>query len=189
MNVGLFFGSFNPIHTGHLIIANTVLNELPLSEIWFIVSPQNPLKKKTDLLNAENRIQLVKKGIEGDTRLLVSDVEFKLPKPSYTIDTLEYLEKEYKDKFFYLIIGSDSFLQLKKWKKHEAIIKKNIVVYERPGYILPTVLQQPNIIILKSPLLNISATQIRALIKRKKSIRYLVPEKIIQLIDNHCFYK
>lgn len=188
MNVGLFFGSFNPIHTGHLIIAGTVLNNLPLSKIWFVVSPQNPLKENQSLLAADKRLLLVKKAIEDDPRLEVSDVEFSLPIPSYTIDTLDYLEKHNPAHHFYLIMGSDSFSQLHQWKSYEKLLEKNIVVYIRPGYSIPETVPG-NITLLKSPLLDISATSIRALIKERKNIKYLVPEKVLQLIEQGKFYR
>src|SRR6478609_2560108 len=105
MKIGLFFGSFNPVHTGHLIIANTILNELPLTKIWFVVSPQNPLKENASLLAAEKRPMLVEKAIGNDSRFETSDVEFTLPLPSYTIDTLYYFEKQYPEHHFYLIMG------------------------------------------------------------------------------------
>ena len=189
MEIGLLFGSFNPIHMGHLIIANAVLNELPLSKIWFIVSPQNPLKKNSALLHADKRLMLVEKAIESDQRFSTSDVEFNLPVPSYTINTLMHLEKKYPENKFYLIMGSDSFLDLKKWKNYETLLRKNIIVYERPGFIMSKTSFSSNIISLKSPLLDISATEIRTLIKAGKSIRYLVPENIILIIENQLLYK
>lgn len=188
MQIGLLFGSFNPIHTGHLIIANTVLNELPLTQIWFIVSPHNPLKKSADLLNAGIRLQLVKKAIADDKRMLASDVEFNLPLPSYTINTLSYLETAYPENKFYFILGSDSFQQLCKWKDYETIMQKNLVVYQRPGFIISEI-NPDNITIVRSPLLEISATQIRALIKTDKSIRYLVPEIVREEIEKNNYYR
>src|SRR5690349_7354921 len=118
MRIGLFFGSFNPIHTGHLIIANNVINQTGIAKIWFIVSPQNPLKTTTDLLDAHIRFQLVSIAIDGDNRFTASDVEFKMPLPSYTINTLTYLEDTNSKHEFYLILGSDSFSNLHRWKNH-----------------------------------------------------------------------
>ncbi|MFT4154155.1 nicotinate (nicotinamide) nucleotide adenylyltransferase [Parafilimonas sp.] len=187
MNIGLLFGSFNPIHTGHLIIASTVLNTLPLSKIWFVVSPQNPLKENKALLDAEKRLLLVERAIEKDPRFLVSNAEFNLPLPSYTIDTLSHFEQQYAEYSFYVLIGSDSFLQLNQWKNGNLLLKKQIIVYERPGYAISESALSPNIILVKSPLLNISATAIRSLIKEGKSIKYLVPENVLQLIER--FYK
>lgn len=188
MQIGLLFGSFNPIHTGHLIIANTVLNELPLTKIWFIVSPQNPLKKSGDLLNAAIRLQLVKKAIADNERMVASDVEFNLPSPSYTTNTLNYLETAYTENEFYFILGSDSFQQLNKWKDYETIMQKNLIVYQRPGFVMSE--KNPaNITIVKSPLLEISATQIRTLIKTNKSIRYLVPDVVREEIEKNNYYR
>ena len=189
MKVGLFFGSFNPIHIGHFIIANTVLNKLPLAKIWFIVSPQNPLKQNASLLAAAQRLSLVENAIKNDSRFLASDVEFNLPIPSYTIDTIGYLEKQYPENTFYLIMGSDSFLDLKKWKGYTALIQKKIIVYQRPAFVIDEELMAPNVTIIKSPLLNISATEIRTLIKQNKSIKYLVTDEVMQLIDNQSFYR
>src|SRR6478736_4718565 len=132
MQIGLLFGSFNPIHTGHLVIANTVINDTEVSKVWFIVSPQNPLKAKSDLLDAYVRFQLVSLAIDKDNRFEVSDLEFKMPLPSYTIDTLKHLETLYRENEFYLILGSDSFLNLSVWKDYAQILLKNIIVYQRP---------------------------------------------------------
>ena len=176
MNIGLFFGSFNPIHTGHLIIANTVLNTFALDNIWFIVSPQNPLKEKSELLAPEFRFQMVEKAIAKDFRFKASDVEFNLPLPSYTIDTLTYLENVYPSNQFYLILGSDAFQALPHWKNHEQLLNKKIIVYLRPGYPVSEKSLPYNITILESPLLELSSTEIRRLIKAKKSIRYLTPQ-------------
>lgn len=189
MKIGLLFGSFNPIHTGHLIIANTVLNEMPLSEIWFIVSPQNPLKRTAGLLDADKRLHLVEKAIAEDTRFKASDVEFNLPLPSYSINTLKHVEDVYPENEFYLILGSDSFLSLDKWKDHEAILQKNLVVYQRPGYAITNPGNTSNINVIKSPLLEISATTIRQLIKNGKSIKYLVPDAVRVEIEKHNYYK
>lgn len=188
MHVGLFFGSFNPVHTGHLIIASTVLNNLPLSQIWFVVSPQNPLKENQWLLAADKRLMLVQKATEDDPRFVVSDAEFGLPIPSYTIDTLSYFEKQYPENRFYLIMGSDSFLQLHQWKSYKDLLEKNVVIYQRPGYIVPETALAANITLLKSPLLDISATSIRSLIREGKNIKYLVPEKVLQLIEQEQLY-
>lgn len=189
MTVGLFFGSFNPIHTGHLLIANHVLNETSLSQIWFVVSPQNPFKQNSELLDAAERLQLVKLAVKDDTRLFASDVEFQLSLPSYTVNTLHYLETNFPDINFTLILGSDTFLQLDKWKDADTLFKKNILVYQRPGYVVPQTGHSPNISVLISPLLEISATEIRRLIKAGKSIRYLVPISVENEIENNKLYR
>jgi nicotinate-nucleotide adenylyltransferase len=188
MNIGLFFGSFNPIHTGHLIIANTVCNAFQVDNIWFVVSPQNPLKEKLDLLTAECRLELVKKAIAEDARFTASDVEFKLPVPSYTINTFNHLENTHPDLQFYFILGSDAYASLAKWKDWEALIKKKIIVYQRPGSLVPETSVPANVTVLRSPLLDISSTEIRRLIKTGKSIRYLTPDPVIKAIEKDHFY-
>lgn len=188
MNIGLFLGSFNPIHTGHLIIANTVLNTFALDSIWFVVSPQNPLKEKSELLSPEFRFQMVEKAIAGDPRFKASDVEFNLPIPSYTINTLTYLENAYPSNKFYLVLGSDAFQALPQWKNHEQLLHKKIVVYLRPDYPLAEESMSDNIAILRSPLLELSSTEIRRLVKAKKSIRYLTPQPVIEAIERNGFY-
>jgi nicotinate-nucleotide adenylyltransferase len=175
MKVGLYFGSFNPIHVGHLVIANHILNESGLDRIWFIVSPLNPFKKTENLLNEYDRLHLVQKAIEGDVRLKASDIEFSLPKPSYTVHTLAYLEEKYPEHSFSIIMGSDGFQNLDKWKNPETIIANYpIIIYKRPGFEVDNKLNA-NITIMNAPLLEISSTHIRALIQSGKSIKYLVP--------------
>lgn len=178
MNVGLYFGSFNPIHIGHLIIANHILNQTSLQKIWFVVSPQNPFKSSESLWNEYDRLHLVSKATEDDPRLKASDIEFNLPRPSYTVHTLAYLKEKYPSCKFSLIMGSDSFQNLGKWKNAEIIISDHpIIVYKRPGF---DVENKPgaNLQLLDAPLLEISATHIRELIKQGKSIKYLVHPKV-----------
>ena len=135
MKVGLFFGSFNPIHVGHLIIANYIVSLGKLDQLWFVLSPQNPLKAERFLLNEFHRQYLLQSAIEGENKLKCSTIEFHLPKPSYTIDTLTYLEEKYKDHHFTIILGSDSFKNIAKWKNGEILIKKYpIIIYKRPGF-------------------------------------------------------
>jgi len=189
MKIGLFFGSFNPIHTGHLIIANTAINEIGLAEVWFIVSPQNPLKARADLLDAGVRFQFVSLAIDGDNRFKASDVEFNMPLPSYTIDTIKHLETIYPENEFYLILGSDSFLNLSNWKGHHSLLEKNLIVYQRPGFLLGPESYLAKITVLHSPLLEISATDIRELIKKGRSIRYLVPQPVISEIEKNKYYR
>lgn len=178
MKIGLYFGSFNPIHTGHLIIANHILNESELSRIWFVVSPQNPFKQSEGLANEYDRFHLVQKAVEDDPRLKASDIEFSLPKPSYTIHTLVYLQEKYPDHSFSIIMGSDGFQNLGKWKNAEQIISNYpILIYKRPGFEINNDLGA-DITIMDAPLLEISATHIRELIASGKSIKYLVPPKV-----------
>ena len=188
MKIGLFFGSFNPIHNGHLIIANHILNETTLDKVWFIISPQNPFKESGNLLNSYDRLHLVNKVIENDNRLKASDIEFHLPKPSYTVTTLAYLKEKYPANEFSIIMGSDSFQNLGKWKNYQTIVQNySLIIYKRPGFAIVNNLDA-QMDIMDAPLLEISATYIRELVKRNKSIKYLVPESIEQEIQNHRFY-
>src|SRR5215216_2154424 len=189
MKIGLFFGSFNPIHNGHLIIANHILNETPLNKIWFIISPQNPFKESSSLLNSYDRLHLVRKAIESDPRMKGSDIEFNLPKPSYTSTTLAYLAEKYPEHEFSIIIGSDSFQNLGKWKNFEYIVNNyHIIIYKRPGFEVTNILEA-KIEIMNAPLLEISATYIRELIRKNKSIKYLVPESIEQEVQHNRFFQ
>lgn len=189
MNIGLFFGSFNPIHHGHLIIAEHFLNETDLQEIWFVVSPHNPFKNSNTLLNEYHRIDLVIKAIEGETRLKASSVEFNLPKPSYTVNTLAYLSEKYPKHRFSIIMGSDGFQNLPQWKNAEVIIKNYpIYIYRRPGFDIPED-TGASITVLDAPLLQISSTHIRELIAAGKSIRYLVPDPVKEEIEKTGYYR
>jgi len=189
VNIGLYFGSFNPIHTGHLIIANHVLNETPLEKLWFIVSPQNPLKPSSSLLNEYNRLHLVRLAVESDNRLKASDIEFHLPRPSYTVDTLAYLDEKYPDHSFCIIMGSDSFQNLEKWKNYETIVKNYaLYVYKRPGFDISNNIGA-KLIILDAPLLQLSATRIREYIRGGKSVRYMVPDKVFEEIAKGNYYR
>ncbi len=189
MKIGLYFGSFNPIHTGHLIIASHILNESNLDRVWFVISPLNPFKSSETLLNEYDRYHLVQKAIEQDTRLRASDIEFSLPKPSYTSHTLTYLGEKYPAYSFSIIMGSDSFQNLGKWKNAEAIIRNYpIIVYKRPGFEIENNLNA-KIEIMKAPLLEISATHIRELIRNGKSIKYLVPQIVEDEIAAGGYYR
>lgn len=189
MKIGLYFGSFNPIHVAHLIIANHVLNETDIEKIWFIVSPQNPLKQESSLLNEYHRLHLVRLATEDDNRIKASDIEFGLPKPSYTSATLVYLNEKYPEHQFCIIMGSDSFQNLDKWKNGEVIIKNyDVYVYKREGFDIVNT-KDARIHILDAPLLQLSATQIRKNIKEEKSIRYMVPDKVLDEIEKGGYYK
>ena len=189
MNIGLYFGSFNTVHTGHLIIANHFLNFTDVEKIWFIVSPQNPFKESSGLLNEYNRLHLLKLATEDDTRIKVLDIEFNLPKPSYTATTLVYLEEKHPDHQFKIIMGSDSFQNLHKWKNYEAIITNYpIYVYRRDGFEVKNTIEA-RLTIVDAPMLQVSATEIRRLIKEKKSIRYMVPDRVREEIEAGGYYK
>jgi len=190
MHIGLYFGSFNPIHTGHLIIANHVIQYTDIDKIWFVVSPHNPLKESHSLLNEYDRLHLVNLAIEDNSKFRGSNIEFSLPKPSYTIDTLTYLTEKFPLEKFSVIMGSDSFQNLHRWKNHEQLLSRyNIIVYNRPG----TEVKEPpskNIMVLNAPLLQISSSYIRTQIKEKKSIKYLVPDSVeVYITDNHYYTK
>jgi len=190
MKVGLYFGSFNPIHHGHLIIAAHVLSNSPIDQLWFVVSPQNPLKPSAGLLNEYHRLALVQLAIEGETKMRAVDIEFKLPKPSYTIDTLTYLKEKYPSYQFSIIMGTDSYQNLPKWKNYELILRDySLLLYQRPGFQVSEEKLQASVQILKAPLLEISATQIRNNIREGKTIRYLVPDAVKEEIEKNGYYK
>lgn len=191
MKIGLFFGSFNPVHVGHMIIANTLLNETDLDRIWMVVSPHNPLKKKSSLANDFDRLHLVRLAIGSNLKIKASNIEFDLPRPSYTIDTLSYLKEKYPSDDFSLIMGSDNLNTLPKWKNHEQILKHySIVVYHRPGQVLGEISKHPQIQIIDNlPLLDISSTYIRSCIRSGKSIQYLVPDSVFEYMEGSNMYK
>lgn len=187
MRIGLYFGSFNPIHVGHLIIAAHIINSGSAEKVWFIVSPQNPLKPSNTLLNEYHRLHLVRLAIGDNDEFVASDVEFHLPKPSYTIDTLTYLSEKYPQHQFAVVMGSDSYQNGPKWKNWPAILKHyKLLVYQRPGFAITDVPE--NVSVLDAPLLQISATHIRELIRSKKSIKYLVPEAVEAEITKERYY-
>ena len=189
MNIGLYFGSFNPIHIGHLIIGNHVVNHANMQQVWFVVSPQNPLKPSGVLLNEYHRLHLVQLAIEGNLQFKAVDFEFKLPRPSYTIDTLTYLTEKYPQHQFSIIMGSDSFQNLPRWKSFDRLVKHySFIIYERPGFKVEND-YGAKLQILKAPLLEISATDIRHAIKEGKSVRYLLPEKVQEEIERTGYYK
>jgi nicotinate-nucleotide adenylyltransferase len=189
MKIGLYFGSFNPIHHGHLIIANFILQNSDLAQVWLVISPQNPFKPNHGLLNEYHRLALVNTALEGETKIRASDIEFRLPKPSYTIDTLSYLHEKYPEHEFVIIMGSDSYQNLDKWKNAAVIMDRYpIYVYTRPGF--PVRKDLPaKITVLKAPMLQISATEVRTMIQKGQSIRYLVPDSVKEEIERNSYYK
>ncbi len=188
---GLFFGSFNPIHNGHLILANYMVEFTDLDELLFVVSPQNPLKEKKSLLAEHHRLYLTRLATEDEQKLGVTDIEFKMPRPSYTIDTLAYLSEKYPEKDFVLISGTDIFNSFHKWKNHEAILKYySFYVYPRPGYVLPDeYAKNPKIKLVDAPVIEISSSFIRKGIKEKKNMRYWMPDKVYEYIKEMHFYE
>ncbi len=189
MNIGLFFGSFNPIHTGHLIIANHLRQQSTLDQVWFVVSPQNPFKQE-GLLNEYHRFALVQLGIGDEPGLRAMDIEFRLPKPSYTIDTLTYLQEKYPENKFVVIMGGDSYSNLPKWKNFDRLIANwDLIVYPRPGFSSQEPHPNSRTLFAKAPFLEISATHIRKLIQEGKSIRFLVPDNVKDEIEKNGYYK
>lgn len=182
MNIGLFFGSFNPVHTGHMIIAQHLANEGSLDQVWMIVSPHNPLKNKSSLAKDYDRLHLVNLAVEDNPKIFSSNVEFKLPQPSYTIDTLAYLKEKYPKHVFALIMGSDNLISLPKWKHHELILENHLIyIYNRPSIAMDIpLLSHSNIRVCNAPLIHISSTEIRQMIQEGKSARYLVPDKVYE---------
>lgn len=189
MKIGLFFGSFNPIHTGHLIIANYMANYTNLNQVWLVVSPHNPLKEKSDLINMYDRLEMCKLAVENADHIRVSDVELKLPQPSYTIDTLTHLHEKYPEHQFSLIMGSDNLFSLKKWKNYEIILRDyHIHVYPRPGFEGHELTNHPSVTITQSPLMELSATFIRKSIQEGKNIQFFVPDAVLKFIESKSLY-
>ncbi|MFT3979177.1 MAG: nicotinate (nicotinamide) nucleotide adenylyltransferase [Ferruginibacter sp.] len=189
MKIGLYFGSFNPVHQGHLIIASHVINETDLNEIWLIVSPQNPFKNAAGLLNEHQRFHLLQIALENEAKIKPSNIEFKLPRPSYTVNTLTYLKEKYPQHEFYIVMGSDGFQNINKWHNAEVILKNYpIYIYKRPGFEIEDDFGA-DIQVLQAPLLEISSTHIRKLIKEKKSIRFLLPDEVREEIERNNYYR
>ncbi|HMT53105.1 MAG TPA: nicotinate (nicotinamide) nucleotide adenylyltransferase [Saprospiraceae bacterium] len=191
MKTGLFFGSFNPVHIGHMIIANHMIQYTDLKEVWMVVSPHNPLKSKASLAKDSDRLHLVQLAIDDNPHIKASNIEFSLPVPSYTIDTLIHLQEKYPKREFCLIMGGDNVESLPKWKNYELLLQNyDIYVYERSGYNTTLAEDNPRIKIVKNvPMMDISATFIRNAIRDKKSIQYLVPEKVFDYLDGSQMYK
>ena len=205
MKIGLYFGTFNPIHIGHLVIANYMATHTDLDEIWLIVSPQNPMKEKSTLLDDHHRLDMAFMAVENNDFIKVSNVEFNLPKPSYTIHTLTYLQEKYPEHHFSLIMGEDNIRTYHKWKNYKEIISNHkLYVYPRVEIIEDansnimnktpltnlTKEEQSKITFCDdAPIMKISASAIRNSIKVKKSVKYLIPDNVIQYIDEMNFYK
>jgi len=187
---GLVFGSFNPVHTGHLILANYMAEFTDLDEVWLIVSPQNPLKPKASLLADYHRLALARLAVEDHPHLQISDIEFKMPKPSYTIDTLTWLSEKYPGREFILIGGTDNFKHFHKWKNYEQILSQyQLYVYPRPGYQLSSFENHPHIKLFEAPLMEISSSFIRKGIKARKDMSFWMPDKVYHYVLEMHFYE
>jgi nicotinate-nucleotide adenylyltransferase len=190
MKTGLFFGSFNPIHIGHLVIANYIVEFTDIQQLWFVVSPHNPLKEKNTLLDDRFRLEMVKLAIDGDERFEVTDVEFGLPQPSYTIDTLNYLTRKYPEREFVIIMGTDGLPTFDKWKNYTEIIDKYCrYIYSRPLDEPIDYTQHQNIRLIKAPQMEISSTFIREAIAQHHDVRHFLPANVHKAIFESGYYK
>lgn len=191
MKVGLFFGSFNPIHIGHLVIADVMADQTDLDQVWFVVSPLNPFKSSSSLLHEFDRLKMVELAIADNFRFRASDVEFNMPKPSYTADTLAYLSDQHQEHEFKLIIGEDNLLHFHKWKNYESILDNyGLYVYPRPQVDRTKIkVDHQAIKYVDSPMLDISATFIRKAIRNEHSVQYLLPETVVDYIRIKKFYQ
>ena len=190
--IGLYFGTFNPIHVGHLTIANHMAEHSDLDQVWFVVTPHSPFKKKSSLLDNNHRYQMVLRATEGYKKLKPSDIEFKLPQPNYTINTLVYLQEKYSDYEFCLIMGEDNLKSFHKWKNYELIIENHdIYVYPRisDGKVNTLFKGHSKIHKVDAPIMELSSTFIRKSIKDKKNIRPMLPEHVWQYLDEMNFYR
>ena len=191
LKIGLYFGTYNPIHIGHLAIANYMVEFTDIDQLWFVVSPQNPHKTKANLLDDYQRLELVHRAVEGDDRLRASNIEFNLPKPSYTVDTLAYLKDQHPNYDFVVLIGSDNLESFHKWKNYETILENyGLIVYPRPGFDRSKVEVHKNIVIAEdAPLMEISASFIRKAIGNGKDVRHFIPPKAREYLEEMNFYK
>lgn len=190
MHIGLFFGSFNPVHVGHMVLANYMLSFTDMQEVWMVVSPLNPLKNKNQLLDQNHRLLMVDLAIDGHTGIRSSNIEFKLPQPSYTINTLVHLSEKYPDHQFSLIMGQDNLESFHKWKNHEEILKAHhIYVYPRPDSDPSLFDMHAHVHFTKAPMMEISSTFIREAIKNKKDVKFFLPPKVWEEIDAMGFYR
>lgn len=190
MKIGLFFGSFNPIHAGHLVIAGYMAGFTDLDKVWLVVSPHNPLKDKKDLIKAYDRLEMARLAVEDSADVDVCDIEFSLPVPSYTIDTLAYLQERYPQHRFYLIMGSDNLHSLKKWKNYELLLRNHhILVYPRPGFENSGFEDHASVQVTRAPLMEISSTLIRRSIAEGRNMQFFVPEKVWDFMEKKGLYR
>lgn len=189
MKIGLYFGSFNPIHTGHLIIASFMAYHTDLDKVWLVVSPHNPLKASSSLLNEHHRFHLAEMAVQDEPRLRVSNIEFSLPRPSFTIDTLTYMTEKFPTQQFVVIMGSDSFQNIPRWKNYEQLLANyEIYIYNRPGHEVKET-YGGRVTVVDAPMLDISSSNIRKWIQEGKSVRYMVPETVWKYMAENNYYK
>ena len=188
--IGLFFGSFNPVHNGHLMLANYIVEYTDLDSVWFVVSPQNPFKDKESLLQDRHRFDMLEMAVRNDERFEVCDIEFNMPKPSYTIDTLTRLSELYPETEFHLICGMDNLVNFKKWKNAQEILDNyHLLVYPRKGYEGGDLINHKSVRIIDAPEIEISSTFIRNAVAENKDVRYFMPEKSYNYMIDMNFYK
>ena len=187
--IGIYSGSFNPIHHGHVMLANYLVEFSDLDELWFVVTPQNPLKKKEDLLDDDERLKMVQLALGDDPRIHVSDIEMHLPTPSYTINTLTSLSEQNPDVEFVFICGMDSLQNMKNWREYQKILDNyELLVFPREGYDGGELVNYPSVTVLKTPILEISSTFIRQCVKEGRDVRHFMPEKAFAYMKEHQFY-
>jgi nicotinate-nucleotide adenylyltransferase len=191
LKIGLYFGSYNPIHIGHLAIANYLVEYTDIDQLWFVISPQNPFKKKGNLLDDYQRLEMAHRAVEGDGRLRASNIEFSLPKPSYTIDTLVWLKDQHPNYQFVILMGSDNLESFHKWKNYESIVENyGVIVYPRPGFDQSKIQPHKNITIAENaPLMEISSSFIREAIHNGKDVRHFMPPRAWEYLEEMNFYK
>lgn len=188
--IGIYSGSFNPIHHGHVMLANYLVEFSDLDELWFVVSPQNPLKQKDELLDDDERLKMVQLAVGDDPRFHVSDTEMHLPTPSYTINTLTALSEQYPDCQFVFICGMDSLQNLHRWREYQKILDSyQLLVFPREGYDGGELAHHPSVTILKTPILEISSTFIRQCVKEGRDVRHFMPERTFSYMKEHLFYE
>lgn len=188
MRVGLFFGSFNPIHVGHLMLAQYMVNFADVDEVWLVVSPQNPFKQDVELADTQHRLNMARLAVGDNEKIKISEIELSLPKPSYTIDTLRALEKEYPEIEFSIIMGADNLLGLNRWKEAETLLSRyRIIVYPRPGYEAKEP-EGAHIEIVDAPQVDISSTQLRRWIGEGRSVLYFTNDKVIEYFSQNNLY-
>lgn len=187
---GLFFGSFNPIHLGHMMIAGYMAGFTDIGQVWFVVSPHNPLKEKQTLLADHHRLAMVNIAVEDEPHFRASGIEFSMPRPSYTIDTLTYLQERHSDREFVVLAGADMLSSLTKWKNYQTLLDLyKIYLYPRPGCVASQFDNHPSIIFTGAPMVDISSSFIRESIRAGKNVRHFLPEKVWKYIDEMNFYK